>query len=87
VNPLIAIGLEPQEVDTARQRAATIVHRGIYHSARHLDSAIRLTTEALGRTTAIVTVDGCCDHRAILPEEDSHRHAAENIAQADAPPG
>ena len=31
-----------------------------------------------------VTLDGCCDHRAILPDEELHRHAAENIAQADA---
>jgi dihydrofolate reductase len=31
-----------------------------------------------------VTLDGCCDHRAMLPDEDLHRHAAENIAQADA---
>jgi dihydrofolate reductase len=31
-----------------------------------------------------VTLDGCCDHRAVIPEEDMHRHAAENIAQADA---
>jgi dihydrofolate reductase len=31
-----------------------------------------------------VTLDGCCDHRAIIPDEDLHRHAAENIAQADA---
>jgi dihydrofolate reductase len=31
-----------------------------------------------------VTLDGCCDHRVILPDEDLHRHAAENIAQADA---
>ena len=31
-----------------------------------------------------VTLDGCCDHRAISPDEDLHRHAAENIAQADA---
>ncbi|SRR5712691_802928 len=31
-----------------------------------------------------VTLDGCCDHRAILPDEDLHRHAAENIARADA---
>src|ERR1043165_8240431 len=31
-----------------------------------------------------VTLDGCCDHRAGLPDEDLHRHAAENIAQADA---
>ena len=30
-----------------------------------------------------VTLDGCCDHRAILPGEDLHRHAAANIARAD----
>ena len=27
---------------------------------------------------------GCCDHRAIPPDEDLHRHAAENLSQADA---
>jgi dihydrofolate reductase len=31
-----------------------------------------------------VTLDGCCDHRAITPDEEMHRHAAEGIAQADA---
>ena len=31
-----------------------------------------------------VTLDGCCDHRAGLADEDIHRHAVENIAQADA---
>jgi dihydrofolate reductase len=31
-----------------------------------------------------ITLDGCCDHRAIFPDEELHRHAAENIAQADA---
>jgi dihydrofolate reductase len=31
-----------------------------------------------------VTLDGCCDHRAIIPDEDVHRHAAEKLAQADA---
>ena len=31
-----------------------------------------------------VTLDGCCDHREILPDEDIHRHAAENLDQADA---
>ena len=31
-----------------------------------------------------VTLDGCCDHRAIPADEDLHRHAAENIARADA---
>src|ERR1041385_7725606 len=31
-----------------------------------------------------VTLDGCCDHREMIPDEGLHRHAAENIAQADA---
>ncbi len=31
-----------------------------------------------------VTLDGCCDHRAIPADEELHRHAIENIAQADA---
>src|SRR4029077_8176730 len=31
-----------------------------------------------------VTLDGCCDHRAIPPDEDLHRHAVENLNQADA---
>ena len=31
-----------------------------------------------------VTLDGCCDHRAIVPDEELHRHAMENIARADA---
>jgi dihydrofolate reductase len=31
-----------------------------------------------------VTLDGCCDHRFGIADEDLHRHAMENIAQADA---
>src|SRR5580692_4800918 len=31
-----------------------------------------------------VTLDGCCDHRAIPPDEELHRHAVENLEQADA---
>ena len=31
-----------------------------------------------------VTLDGCCDHRVMLVDEDMHRHAAEKIEQADA---
>ena len=31
-----------------------------------------------------VTLDGCCDHRAMLADEDLHRHALENIDEADA---
>ena len=31
-----------------------------------------------------VTLDGCCDHREMFADEELHRHAMENIVQADA---
>jgi dihydrofolate reductase len=31
-----------------------------------------------------VTLDGCCDHREMIPDDDLHRNAMENIEQADA---
>jgi len=31
-----------------------------------------------------VTLDGCCDHRAILPDEELHRHSTESLNRADA---
>ncbi|MGO9323416.1 MAG: dihydrofolate reductase family protein [Terracidiphilus sp.] len=31
-----------------------------------------------------VTLDGCCDHRAVAPDEDMFRNAVENLNQADA---
>ncbi len=31
-----------------------------------------------------ITLDGCCDHRAGLPDEELHRHAVENLNRADA---
>src|SRR5437868_13571741 len=31
-----------------------------------------------------VTLDGCCDHRAMFADEDLHRHAVENLDQTDA---
>src|SRR5512140_2172079 len=31
-----------------------------------------------------VTLDGCCDHRVMIADEDLHRHAAENLSRADA---
>jgi dihydrofolate reductase len=31
-----------------------------------------------------ITLDGCCDHLAITPDEEMHRHAADVIAQSDA---
>src|SRR3990170_4512817 len=31
-----------------------------------------------------VTLDGCCDHRAFSPDEETHRHATKTLDQADA---
>src|SRR4029079_18462463 len=31
-----------------------------------------------------VTLDGCCDHRAVLADEELHHHAVENLNNADA---
>ena len=31
-----------------------------------------------------VTLDGCCDHRVGVPDEELHRHATETLRQADA---
>ena len=31
-----------------------------------------------------VTLDGCCDHREGIADEELHRHAARNLEQADA---
>ena len=30
-----------------------------------------------------VTLDGCCDHQVMIADEELHRHAAENLHQAD----
>ncbi|HZP18822.1 MAG TPA: dihydrofolate reductase family protein [Bauldia sp.] len=35
------------------------------------------------RYSVNVTLDGCCDHRAMVADEELHRHAAEGIAEAD----
>lgn len=31
-----------------------------------------------------ITLDGCCDHRAVVPNEDVHRHAENNLNEVDA---
>lgn len=31
-----------------------------------------------------ITLDGCCDHETMAPDEELHRHHAENLARADA---
>ncbi len=46
-------------------------------------SAVRSRMRPL-RYSVNVTLDGCCDHRAAVADEELHRHAAENIGRADA---
>ncbi|HET7339002.1 MAG TPA: dihydrofolate reductase family protein [Candidatus Dormibacteraeota bacterium] len=36
------------------------------------------------RYTINVTLDGCCDHRRGIADEELHRHAIENLERADA---
>ena len=36
------------------------------------------------RYSVNVTLDGCCDHRAIEPDEEMHQHHTANLAEADA---
>ena len=31
-----------------------------------------------------VTLDGCCDHRVMIADEELHRHAVDNLERADA---
>jgi len=55
-----------------RRQVATPQHRRHSYDMRPLRYSIN------------VTLDGCCDHRAIPPDEELHRHAVENLDQADA---
>jgi dihydrofolate reductase len=50
---------------------------GLAH--RRYSCAMRLLRYSIN-----VTLDGCCDHSAIIPDEELHRYAAENLNQADA---
>ena len=47
---------------------------------------VRGTLSVMGplRYSINVTLDGCCDHREGFADEELHRHAVENLAQADA---
>lgn len=58
---------------------------------RHFFVGERTTSLSVGtsvmrplRYSINVTLDGCCDHLGIVPDEELHRHAVENLVQADA---
>jgi dihydrofolate reductase len=50
------------------------------------ESAIGATPHVMRplRYSINVTLDGCCDHRAVIADEDLHRHATENLERSDA---
>src|SRR5580765_3838014 len=50
-----------------------------YSDGRRYASAMRALRYSIN-----VTLDGCCDHRAIPADEELHRHAAESLRQVDA---
>src|SRR5436190_18785998 len=54
-----------------RRRVAGLPHRRYSCEMRPLRYSIN------------VTLDGCCDHRAISADEELHRHAIENLDRAD----
>jgi dihydrofolate reductase len=64
--------LLPVEVALNRADLARLPHQRYFCDVRPLRYSIN------------VTLDGCCDHRVMIPDEDLHRHATESIAQADA---
>src|SRR5690606_7674636 len=49
----------------------------------HAHDRRRCVTRPL-RYSFNVTLDGCVDHSAVVPGEEVHNHAADNIARADA---
>ena len=51
--------------------------------ARQYDWRYSYFTSPL-RYSINVTLDGCCDHRAMLPDQEMRRHAVEKLEQADA---
>ena len=54
-----------------------------WHQAGFAPQSV-LSRNATPRYSINLTLDGCCDHRAVFPDEELHRHHGENIEQADA---
>ena len=51
---------------------------------RFPDSRVTVVGMRPLRYSINVTVDGCVDHQAGIPDDDIHRHHTENLARADA---
>jgi dihydrofolate reductase len=68
----------PQAIETVSKIELTLhPQRTLYH--RHT-----LTHMQPLRYSINVTLDGCCDHRVVIAEEELHRRASENLERADA---
>src|SRR4029079_16058416 len=71
-------------------RAVCLGHRSRREQGRALATACRRMTRANSyvlrplRYSIHVTLDGCFDHRAAVPDESLFRHAVENLERADA---
>jgi len=72
---------------------ATLAQPSVSHSRSHpipelhlLSRTLPIHTPAMRplRYSINLTLDGCCDHRGILPDAALHRHAVENLNRADA---
>jgi dihydrofolate reductase len=74
----------PEAMEASRHSPE--VRKNPSDSSQHRTRAIggTLTQMRPLRYSINVTLDGCCDHRAGVVDEDLHRHAAENLEQADA---
>ena len=87
----LLIAMSPKCVLPANPRIAI---RGLSREGGYNDLAIRnlARRSPLWYSTAMrplrysinVTLDGCCDHREMIPDEDLHRNAVENINRSDA---
>jgi dihydrofolate reductase len=64
----------------ARVRSPEAAHRGVKPPYGDQYSYVMRPL----RYSINVTLDGCCDHRAMFADEDLHRHAVENLDRADA---
>src|SRR4026207_2192800 len=75
----VRTGTSPGSVTSAAPRAS---------SSRLPSSSVKRPSQEHAmrplRYSINVTLDGCCDHRAMVADEGVHRHATENLDRADA---
>jgi dihydrofolate reductase len=58
--------------------------RSVFHQSPLPNDSRTSTSMRPLRYSINVTVDGCCDHRAMIADEELHRHVLENFDRADA---